>query len=223
MLTPKQKAILLSELKIKSHPEKKLVCGDFEITKNYLRQTHNRTKNRASEALKDLIFLAENYPEYVRVEDLAKLVSAKLAHGKIDLKDRKRKPRKMRSKKYNSWVQIAGVLHTENGAPLIKPEIPKKVWLAFEILQSVHAALSNLTIFDEWRVIRLVKEGEKIDVYFAPLATEKGDPNSLDKKPLSRADIIRSENHALLKIGTVNPENLKIIVLEYANSNHKKP
>jgi len=222
MLTLREMELLCAEIKCKSKKRKNITVGEFEVTSNYVRQIHYRVKKKTQKGLKDLIFLAENYPEYLQDENVVEFLAAKLSHGTIRLEDRKRKPRSMRSKKYRSWVQMAGTLHAENGAPLRKPEIHNKVWLAFKMLQSVHEALSNLSFFNAMQVIRLVKEGEKIDVHFAILATEKGEIMALDKHSPSLSDIIKSENHALFKIGNANPENLKIIVLEYDNANHKK-
>ncbi|MCW4011130.1 MAG: hypothetical protein NWF05_11010 [Candidatus Bathyarchaeota archaeon] len=220
MLTQRQKELLLRESKAKASQQREIMCGDFKIESNYLRQIHKRTKDKTKKALNDLIFLAENYPEYVYADDLLKLVSAKLAHGTITLKERQRKPKSMRSKKYKPWIKVAGVLHNEDGSPLRKPEIHNKVWLAFKLLQAIEKSISSLH-FTPMQVTRLVKDEEKIDLIFSLLATEKG-IKPFNNNYLTLSDIIRSENHALLNIEEANPENLSVVIIEDRNKNHKK-
>jgi hypothetical protein len=218
MLTSRQKEILLAELKMKklktkSQGKKEIIIRGFRIDADYLRQVHSQAKIRAKKAMEDLAFLAREYPGYVDDSDLLKFVASKLSPGTISLKDRKRKPRLMRSKKYANWVQVAGTLHSENGAPLIKPEINKKVWLAYNLLESVHESLAGISLlYNNSQVLRLNRKNEKIDVTFSRLTTEKLDASPVDVNTLFVTENV--ENCVGIKVESTNATKLKILILE---------
>jgi len=203
--------------------EKKVLLGKRKVSADNFRQIRKRARDHARNDFEGLIFLAQNYPGAVRDGDLVGLLAARLNQGKIELQERKvkRLPRDVGDgrRKRGSWIQIGGVLRTSDGAPLRKPDVSRKIEIAYELLHLIHSSLSEVSPWTHAReaVVVTKKEGD-LHLGVSRFKVEIGKFRTLDWETQQFSEDIKVEKSLVLPVGNANPRNLAVIIFERSPS-----
>ena len=199
--------------------EKDVLLGKRKVSADNFRQIRKRARDHARNDFESLIFLAQNYPGAVNDEDLLGLLAARLRQGKILLEERKvkRLPRDVGDgrRKRGSWVQIGCVLRTSQGAPLKKPDISRKLDIAYDLLHLIHSSLSEISPWTHARqVITVTKKEAELYLGVSRFKVETRNSRILDWETRQFSEDIKVEKSLVVPVGNADPGNLAVIILE---------